>query len=209
MFGMFKNIVKIEGGPEELLRYVNTTIKDRSERDSVRIAKEYQKVIDSKFDERAYNNYKELVKETEIPKDDLQKIETYVMTTPRENRRDIDIYRYWSLKDLSKGWEGKSMPTDDRREMIKRFPKFAKGGKVKDPHPDYPDFVSMQYADGGYAEEQPARSLRKQSIDDESIPASVLNMAKKAGNRPNQKNDLDYLQQMQEKTRTSSAVLRR
>ena len=71
--GMFKNIVKIGGGPEELLRYVNTTIKDRSERDSVRIAKEYQKVIDSKFDERAYNNYKELVKETEIPKDDLQK----------------------------------------------------------------------------------------------------------------------------------------
>ena len=147
--GMFKNIVKIGGGPEELLRYVNTTIKDRSERDSVRIAKEYQKVIDSKFDERAYNNYKELVKETEIPKDDLQKIETYVMTTPRENRRDIDIYRYWSLKDLSKGWEGKSMPTDDRREMIKRFPKFAKGGKVKNPAPDYPDFVSMQYADGG------------------------------------------------------------
>ena len=147
--GMFKNIVKIGGGPEELLRYVNTTIKDRSERDSVRIAKEYQKVIDSKFDERAYNNYKELIKETEIPKDDLQKIETYVMTTPRENRRDIDIYRYWSLKDLSKGWEGKSMPTDDRREMIKRFPKFAKGGKVKNPAPDYPDFVSMQYADGG------------------------------------------------------------
>ena len=71
------------------------------------------------------------------------------MTTPRENRRDIDIYRYWSLKDLSKGWEGKSMPTDDRREMIKRFPKMAKGGKVKNPAPDYPDFVSMQYKMGG------------------------------------------------------------
>jgi hypothetical protein len=30
--------------------------------------------------------------------------------------------------------------------------KMAKGGKVKDPHPDYPDFVSMQYKKGGVLE---------------------------------------------------------
>jgi hypothetical protein len=123
-------MAKVVGGPDELLRYVNNTIKDRSERDSIRIAKEYQKVIDSRFDKKVYENYEKLVKETEIPKEDLQKIEHYVNTTPKEKRRDIDIYRYWALNDLSKGWEGKSMPIDDKRDMIKRFPKFADGGMM-------------------------------------------------------------------------------
>jgi hypothetical protein len=70
-------------------------MKDRSEKDSIKLSKEYQKVLDSNFDDKVYEKYEKIVKETQIPKEELQKIEHYVSTTPKGKRRDIDIYRYW------------------------------------------------------------------------------------------------------------------
>jgi hypothetical protein len=78
-------------------------VKDRSERDSIRLAKEYQKVLDSNFDDKVYQKYQILVKDTQIPKSDLQKIEHYISITPKSKRRDIDIYRYWGIDKMAKG----------------------------------------------------------------------------------------------------------
>jgi hypothetical protein len=73
------------------------SLKERSERDSIKIAKEYQKVLDSNFDDIVYEKYQKIIKETKIPKEQLQKIEDYVSITPKKQRRDIDIYRYWGI----------------------------------------------------------------------------------------------------------------
>jgi len=78
-------------------------VKDRSERDSIRLAKEYQKVLDSNFDDKVYEKYQILVKDTQIPKSDLQKIEHYISITPKSKRRDIDIYRYWGIDKMADG----------------------------------------------------------------------------------------------------------
>jgi hypothetical protein len=96
------------------------TFKDRSEYDSVKLSKEYQKVIDSDFDKNAYENYKKIVKETKIPKESLEKIEHYVITTPKGKRRDIDIYQYWSDK-MAKGGTTKSytyVPKSDIKRIL-------------------------------------------------------------------------------------------
>jgi hypothetical protein len=79
------------------------SLKDRSERDSIKLSKEYQKVLDSNFDDKVYEKYQKLVKETQIPKDELQKIEQYVMTTPKGQRRDVDIYKYWGVGKMADG----------------------------------------------------------------------------------------------------------
>jgi hypothetical protein len=79
------------------------SFKDRSENDSIKLAKEYQKVLDSNFDDKVYEKYQKIVKETKIPKEELQKIEHYISTTPKGKRRDIDIYRYWGLDKMADG----------------------------------------------------------------------------------------------------------
>jgi hypothetical protein len=79
------------------------SFKDRSENDSIKLAKEWQKVLDSNFDDKVYEKYKKIVKETQIPKDELRKIEDYISTTPKGKRRDIDIYRYWGVDKMADG----------------------------------------------------------------------------------------------------------
>jgi hypothetical protein len=94
--------------------------KERSERDSLKLAKAYQKVLDSDFDETEYNKYINIVKETQIPKEELQKIEFYISTTPKGQRRMIDTYRYWGKNEFAKGgsvkkdwWQTVVNPNED------------------------------------------------------------------------------------------------
>ena len=87
----------------------------RSERDSIKLSKEYQKVLDSDFDDKVYEKYQKLVKETQIPKEELQKIEHYVSTTPKGQRRDIDTFRYWGVDKMSMG--GKVKFADKVKEV--------------------------------------------------------------------------------------------
>jgi hypothetical protein len=56
------------------------------------------------------------------------------------------------VKEWCRLWSQESIGLEFENDLfyIEQDSKFAKGGKVKDPHPDYPDFVSMKYADGGY-----------------------------------------------------------
>jgi hypothetical protein len=55
------------------------------------------------------------------------------------------------VKEWCRLWSQESIGLEFENDLfyIEQDSKFAKGGKVKNPHPDYPDFVSMQYADGG------------------------------------------------------------
>ena len=69
----------------------------------VRLAKQYQILLDSNYDDKEYEKYKKLAKDTQIPKSDLEKIEHYVITTPKGKRRDIDIYRYWGVDKMADG----------------------------------------------------------------------------------------------------------
>jgi hypothetical protein len=90
-------------------------IKMRSERDSIKLAKEYQKVLDSDFDDKVYDKYQKLVKDTQIPKGELQKIEHYISTTPKGKRRDIDTFRYWGVNKMAMG--GKVKFADKVKEV--------------------------------------------------------------------------------------------
>lgn len=81
---------------EKLAKGGKLSFKERSEKDSLKLSKAYQKVLESNFDDKIYNDYQKLVKETKIPKEQLQKIETYISTTPKGNQRMIDIYQYWA-----------------------------------------------------------------------------------------------------------------
>jgi len=55
------------------------------------------------------------------------------------------------VKEWCRLWSQESIGLEFENDLfyIEQDSKFAKGGKVKDPHPDYPDFVSMQYKMGG------------------------------------------------------------
>ena len=81
-------------------------LKERSERDSIKLAKAYQKVLDSNFADKEYDNYQKMVKETQIPKEELQKLENYISNTPKGKQRMIDIYRYWGTKYAKGGGIG-------------------------------------------------------------------------------------------------------
>ena len=83
--------------------------KERCERDSIKLAKLYQKVLDSNFDDKEYSDYQKIVKETQIPKEELQKIEHYITTTPKGNRRMIDTYRYWGVEYAKGGKAGEDL----------------------------------------------------------------------------------------------------
>ena len=107
--GGFMNDVYAEGG--------KLNFKDRSERDSLKLANAYQKVLDSNFDETEYNKYIKIVKETQIPNEELQKIELYITTTPKGQRRMIDTYRYWGKNQFEDGGFMNDV--------------YAKGGSVK------------------------------------------------------------------------------
>ena len=103
--------------------------KERSERDSLKLAKAYQKVLDSDFDETEYNKYINIVKETQIPKEELQKIEFYISTTPKGQRRMIDTYRYWGKNEFAKGgsvkkdwWQTVVNPNEDFHNYDNRKP---------------------------------------------------------------------------------------
>jgi hypothetical protein len=56
--------------------------------------------------------------------------------------------------------------------------KMAKGGKIKNPSPDYPDFISMQYAKGGKMAKKPAKFKDKvkaisKSLEGKKVPKRV------------------------------------
>jgi hypothetical protein len=55
------------------------------------------------------------------------------------------------VKEWCRLWSQESIGLEFENDLfyIEQDSKFAKGGKVKNPHPDYPDFVSMQYKIGG------------------------------------------------------------
>lgn len=55
------------------------------------------------------------------------------------------------VKEWCRLWSQESIGLEFENDLfyIEQDSKFAKGGKVKNPAPDYPDFVSMQYAKGG------------------------------------------------------------
>lgn len=57
------------------------------------------------------------------------------------------------VKEWCRLWSQESIGLEFENDLfyIEQNSKFAKGGKVKNPSPDYPDFVSMQYKWGGYA----------------------------------------------------------
>jgi hypothetical protein len=55
----------------------------------------------------------------------------------------------WKYQYNSKGADYKIKKLEERIDYLKSKYKMAKGGKVKQPNPDYPDFISMQYKKGG------------------------------------------------------------
>jgi hypothetical protein len=58
--------------------------------------------------------------------------------------------KYFNSYEEAERWARDNFDKFDKDYIKYEYEAMAKGGKVKDPHPDYPDFVSMQYADGGY-----------------------------------------------------------
>ncbi len=85
------------------------SFKERCEIDSVKIAKAYQKVLDKDFSDEEYEKYQKIVIETKIPKEQLQKIETYISTTPKSKQRDIDIFQYWGMYATGGGVKRKDL----------------------------------------------------------------------------------------------------
>ena len=79
------------------------TYAQRSSYDSIRIAKSWQKVLDSNFDDKEYEKHKKLVEETQIPKEQLDNIQYYISITPKGKRRDIDYIQYWSKNKMADG----------------------------------------------------------------------------------------------------------
>lgn len=77
--------------------------KKRSEMDSLKIAKAYNKLVESNFSDKEYEIYQKVVKDTRIPRAELQKIEFYLSTTPKGKQRMIDIYQYWGVNEYAKG----------------------------------------------------------------------------------------------------------
>jgi hypothetical protein len=141
--------------------------KERSERDSLKLAKAYQKFLDSDFDETEYNKYINIVKETQIPKEELQKIEFYISTTPKGQRRMIDTYRYWGKNEFAKGGNLKKyiLKADIKTVTVKRKDKevtyngadvlngahvLAKGGDItsKANYVGKNDVVEVELKDG-------------------------------------------------------------
>jgi len=55
----------------------------------------------------------------------------------------------WKYQYNNKGADYKIKQLEERIDYLKSKYKMAKGGKVKEPNPDYPDFISMQYKKGG------------------------------------------------------------
>jgi hypothetical protein len=157
--GGFMNDVYAKGG--------KLNFKERSERDSLKLAKAYQKVLDSDFDETEYNKYINIVKETQIPKEELQKIEFYISTTPKGQRRMIDTYRYWGKNEFAKGGNLKKyiLKADIKTVTVKRNGKevtykgadvlnganvLAKGGDISSKANYIPkrDVVEVELKDG-------------------------------------------------------------
>jgi hypothetical protein len=75
------------------------TDADKSKLASKKIAKSWQNVLDSNFDDEVYEKHEKLVKETGIPKQQLNKIQDYISITPKGQRRDIDIYQFWDVSE--------------------------------------------------------------------------------------------------------------
>lgn len=70
---------------------------------------------------------------------------------PKENWIKIEDIN-WSKFNISKSDFYNYLDSLNQKasEILNKYrSSFAKGGKVKNPHPDYPDFVSMQYKIGG------------------------------------------------------------
>jgi hypothetical protein len=88
--------------------------KERCEMDSVKIAKAYNKVLESNFSDKEYEIYQKVVKDTGIPKAELQKIEFYLNTTPKGKQRMIDIYQYWGMNKYAKGGEMTYKMTEEK-----------------------------------------------------------------------------------------------
>jgi len=61
------------------------------------------------------------------------------------------VLQYMDKLGEQKTWgDGDSLDRERVREILEEHSGYmAKGGKVKDPHLDYPDFISMQYKKGG------------------------------------------------------------
>jgi len=128
------------------------SLKKRSERDSIRLSKEYQKVLDSNFDDKVYEKYQKLVEETQIPKQDLQKIEHYVSITPKGNRRDIDIYRYWGVNKMAEGGELSASEINATKaekwwDRLKQYEREQLSKEYKElEHETFEEWVSKVYA---------------------------------------------------------------
>ena len=88
------------------------------------------------------------------------------------------------VKQWCKLWSQESIGLEFENDLfyIEQDSKFAKGGKVKNPSPDYPDFVSMQYAKGGLyktgMDKKPAKFKDKvkaisKSLEGKKVPKKV------------------------------------
>lgn len=113
-----------DGGGIEYRKGGKVGFKERCETDSLRLATEYQKVLDSNFDDNAYENYQEIIRDTQIPKKELEKIEQYIATTPRGKRRMVDVYQYWGLETAA---DGKEMPRRMKDIAIEQMNEIRQG----------------------------------------------------------------------------------
>jgi hypothetical protein len=112
--------------------------------------------IDFNYENREYDRlFKFIIKVISIPKIEPKieaknieekEEETWIITYSTQNDNTDKVWVYGRNKD--EAIENAKDEYWDIEEIIS-VTKMAEGGKVKDPHPDYPDFVSMQYKKGG------------------------------------------------------------
>jgi hypothetical protein len=115
----------------------------------------FEKISDQFEDEEIYYKFRELNidEASEEPEDYAHggKVKEKIFIEYLNKKKGYVMDRkYFNSYEEAERWARDNFDKFDKDYIKYEYEAMAKGGKVKDPHPDYPDFVSMQYADGGY-----------------------------------------------------------
>lgn len=67
---------------------------DKCRKDSVKIARSYQKLCESDFDDKTYANHEKLRRESCLTEKAISEIEHHMAITPKGKFREIDVHKF-------------------------------------------------------------------------------------------------------------------
>ena len=73
---------------------MNSLCPNKCRNESVAIARSFQLVCDSDFEDKKYNKHVALREASILSQNAIKEIEHYVMTTPKRMFRPIDVHRF-------------------------------------------------------------------------------------------------------------------